>query len=728
MENCRVNLQTKKPVPIVILAVIAVFVTLTAAVTARCQVRASFVESRIKLDGFLREPDWKSADVVTGFTQMELVEGDPATEKTEVRILVDDENLYIGVMCFDSEPGGIIHRELKWDGDLSGDDSFELVLDTYHDRRMGFYFGVNPNGTQVDATFRSGSTTNFLTGLNREWDAIWEVAAVITDRGWSCEIMIPFKSLRFPTSDTQTWGVNFRRTIRRKNEEVLWRGWARNAGLLLLTQAGTLEIPGTVRPGKQVDVKPYILGGVENVRGKGSDDILKTGLEVKYGITSNMTIDLTTNTDFAQIESDREVINLTRFDIHYPEKRDFFLEGSDTFDFTQGGTRLFYSRRIGITPDRREQPILGGIKLTQKTGSYRLGVLAMRTKEKYGYPGANYTVARVKKDIFNQSYLGFILTNKYDETGHDNSVYGVDWGLKTDRFLGDKNLDIQGYLCGSMTDGRNDRNNAGRIYISYPNDFIDSFILYHALDEQFNPELGFARRVGIENYIWYTTISPRPDIPYIKKLVFKPCNMNYTTDMKGKLISRTVEIRPFGFVSDAGDEFYFSYRNEYDYVEKEFVKFDKLVFKQGVHDWWFYDTSFTSSRSRPVSFKLSTRWGDYYDGRRTAYSLGVTLKTNEHYAFSTDASVNDITIGDVNLVTREYGGRLSIDVTTRLSTSTFIQYNNETRRVNTNFRLHYIPKIGSDLYLVYNHLMDEEDDFRTLQNAAMLKMDYIYRF
>ena len=198
--------------------------------------------------------------------------------------------------------------------------------------------------------------------------------------------------------------------------------------------------------------------------------------------------------------------------------------------------------------------------------------------------------------------------------------------------------------------------------------------------------------------------------------------------MKGKLISRTVEIRPLGFVTDAGDEFYFTYKNEYDYVEMEFTKFDRLVFKQGVHNWWFYNTAFTTSRSRPVSLRLSTRWGDYYNGDMTSYGYSITFKTNEHYAFSTDASIKDISIDNADIITREYGGRLSIDFSTRLSTSTFIQYNNETKQANVNFRLHYIPKIGSDVYLVYNHLVDEEDDYRTLQNAAMLKMDYIYRF
>lgn len=723
MNRTAVSLSGKNMIHALAIAAVLFFST-----TVQAQIQGTYIETDIRRDGILNETAWEQAEVITGFTQMELQEGAPATEKTEVRILFDDNNLYIGVKCYDSEPDKIIHKELKWDGSLSSDDSFEIVFDTYHDKRMGFYFGINPNGAQVDATFRSGSETNNLTSLNSEWDAIWEAAAVITNDGWSCEIEIPFKSLRFPTSDAQTWGVNFRRKIRRKNEEVLWRGWSRNVGLLQLTQAGTLEIERPVRAGRQIDIKPYVLAGVEKETGKDIDDINKYGLDMKYGITSNMTLDLTVNTDFAHIESDREIINLSRFDLYYPEKREFFLEGSDTFDFTQGGTRLFYSRRIGITPNRLPQQILGGAKLTQKAGSYRLGVLTMQTDSEHGYPGANYTVARVKKDILEQSYIGFIATNRIDEDHHDNQVYGLDWVLRTDRFLGNRNLDIQGYLSGSVTDGRCNESSAGRVYISYPNDLINSYFLYHALDEQFNPEIGFARNVGIKNYIWFTTLSPRPNLPFIKKLVIKPFNFNYTTDMEGTLQFRDIEIRPFGFITNSDDEFLFNINNDYDYVwETDFKIYGNIV-PSKVYNNWFYKAEYHGNRKRSVSLDMTTRWGDFYNGTSDSYGTAVTFKTGSHWSLSADAEYNKITIGDAVIIARDYGTRVSVDVSTRLSTSTFIQYNNETGRVNTNFRLRYIPRVGSDLFLVYNHLMDEENDFKTLQNAAMLKLDYIYRF
>ena len=694
--------------------------------TALAQVNPLYITDNIKLDGYLTDDAWKAAEPVSGFTQMELVEGDPASEKTEVRVLYDDETIYVGFKCYDSDPSGILAKQLKRDGSLGSDDNVTVVFDTYHDMRTGYSFAVNPNGARLDATFRSGNSETSVT--NDDWDAIWDARAVITPDGWSAEIAIPFKSLRYPTTDILTWGINFERSIRRKNEMVLWRGWKRNQGILLLSQAGTMVIDKSIGRGRGIDVKPYVLAGVEKVEGEDLDDVTKVGLDVKYNITSNMTLDLTTNTDFAHIESDREVINLSRFDIYYPEKRDFFLEGSDTFDFTQGGTRLFYSRRIGITPDREEQRILGGAKLTQKAGSYRLGALTMQTEAENGYPSTNYSIVRAKKDILEQSYIGFIATNKVDEDDHDNQVIGVDWILRTDKFLGDRNLDVQGYLSGSMTDGHMHESSAGRLYISYPNDLVNSFILYHALDEQFNPEMGFARTVGIKNYIWFTTLQPRPDIPHIKKLVLKPFDFNYTTDMDGVLLFRDVEIRPIGFVTDSGDEFSFSIKNDYDYIyETDFSIFGTAI-DPGVYNNWYYDMSFSSSSQRNVSVSLSGRVGDYFSGSNDGFSTAVTYKSGSRYSFTADAEYTQLDLAGTEIIARDYGGRVGIDFSTRLSTSTFLQYNNETGRVNVNFRLRFIPRAGSDLYLVYNHLMDERDRYRTLQNAAILKMDYIFRF
>ncbi|MHB9031388.1 MAG: DUF5916 domain-containing protein, partial [Candidatus Latescibacterota bacterium] len=495
----------------------------------------------IRLDGALSEPDWGSAAPVSGFTQQELTEGAPASEQTEVRILMDDDHLYIGVLCFDSEPVRIIRRELKWDGALENDDSFVVALDTYRDRRLGFKFTVNPNSARGDATFQSDGKDS------AQWDGIWEAVSRVTDSGWSCEIAIPFKTLRFPATGAQEWGINFRRVIRRKNEEVLWRGWRRDEGINHLASAGTLVIPERVKTGHQLDLIPYVLSGAEKLRGAGTDDVFKYGLDLRYGISSNTSLELTAKTDFAQVESDRDVINLTRFSITYPEKRDFFLENMETFDFTQYTTRLFYSRKIGIDPVTRESiPILGGAKLTQKRGGTRLGFLSVQTEEQGAVPTTNYSVFRVKQDFLRLSTVGFMATSVYDAGGHDSQLAAADFILKTDRFLGKRNLVLDGYLGQAINDNRTEDGLSGRINLSYPNDLINSFLLYQFIQPAFNPEVSYVQRTGIQTYIVHVQLHPRPRVPFVKKLTIQPLDFNDTVAMDGRQLTRIYESKPLG--------------------------------------------------------------------------------------------------------------------------------------------------------------------------------------
>jgi hypothetical protein len=689
------------------------------------QITSTAINTPIHLDGSLSEKCWESAQVISDFTQRELTEGAAPTEKTEVRIIHDEGTLYIGIKCFDSQPDAILHKELKWDTALGSDDKIGVVIDTYHDKRQGFGFSVNPNGARDDGTFLSDQA------LNYQWDGIWEAASKITDYGWSSEIAIPFKTLRFPTTDQQEWGINFLRVIARKHEEVVWRSWRREEGVTHLASAGTLMIPYHVTRGRQLDVTPYVLSGGQKVRTLETDNVFKYGVDLKYGISSNTTLDLTTKTDFAQIESDKDVINLTRFPIQYPEKRDFFLEGLETFDFTQGGTKLFYSRKIGIDPNTREAiPILGGGKLTQKKGGYRLGVLTVQTEDTPGLPSTNYTVVRVRKDVLVQSYIGFIATSVADTKNHDNQVLGMDFGYKTDKFLGNKNFEIQGYLTGSSNDGVKHDNLAGRVYFYYPNDLINWYGLYHALDKNFNPGIGFASRVGIKNYIWQLQITPRPNLPYIKKLVFKPFDINYTTAMNGTLQTRYEEIRPLGFIFNSGDVLDFKIWNKYDFIDNPlgYNIFGSTVIPRGVYTWWYSEIAYTGSRTRPVALDFNANLGDHYNGTRTYISSSLSFKRTKYYALAADMTFNDISVGNDRFTTREYGGHVGVDLNTRLSSSVFVQYNNSSRLVTTNFRIHYIPRVGSDIYLVYNNVTNEQYDYRAEQNAALLKLNYTYQF
>ncbi|MFC1508655.1 DUF5916 domain-containing protein [Candidatus Omnitrophota bacterium] len=722
---------------------------------AKKNLTAKRIEGHIKLDGFLNDTAWKSAVPLSDFTQRELHEGEEPTEKTEVTVLYDEDKLYIGIVCYDSEPERIIRKELMWDGDIEGDDMFTVVLDTFNDQRSGFVFSTNANGAMYDGLIKN------VEEINEDWDGNWEVRGRVTNYGWTAEMVIPFMTLRFPQNGVQNWGINFRRMIRRKNEEVLWTAWSRDDGILQIAKAGQLTGLEGIKRGKRTELKPYVLGALEKDNGDPLNRSFKYGLDVKYPLTSELTLDFTTKTDFAQVESDKERINITRFNMQYPEKRDFFLEGAEIFDFSMStsnydAVKLFYSRRIGITPDpdRQEVPILGGVKLSGKAGRYNLGVMSMQTDETYitdddgnrnYYPSTNYTTARVKRDIFKQSYIGILVTSVNRDKQPDNpltdnaetdrfmnklnnNMAALDFAYNTTSFLGDKNFIVQGYLGASQTPGLEDGNVAGRLSVDYPNDLVDIYFAYHSIGNNFNPELGFLRRHGVQEYKSEMTWMPRFNIPFIKKLSIQPYSISYLTDRSARMVERIFEVRPLGFEMENGDEFTLERHWHYDYVDYEYDVFDDIVMKVGGYRFAHWFIRYQSVKSRPVSVDLMYSRGGYMNGKRHYYGAELTYKINRFIMLVPDFSIYDVRLPDRSFIARNSTLRVQTNLSTRLISSTFIQWNNEDHEAAMNFRIHYIPKIGSDLYIAYNQFWDEEDDFRTLYNTGIVKVDYLIRF
>ena len=682
--------------------------------------------SSINLDGLLDEPSWENATPATDFIQRELEEGSPATEKTEVKILYDKENLYIGVICYDKEPGKIIHNELIVDGELENDDNFSLILDTFNDKRSGFYFCINPNGARQDGKISSRSSMRSYGGVNEDWNGIWDVAANIADYGWSAEIVIPFKTLRFPHNEIQNWGINFRRKIARKNEEILWCSWRRDDGLFQLTKSGMLCNLKDIKRGKHIEFKPYTLGGMEKEEGEHNNN-LKYGLDVKYPLTSDLTLDLTTFTDFAQVEADRTRINLTRFDLYYPEKRDFFLEGAEIFEFGTQYTSPFYSRRIGLSPEREQVPILGGVKLTGKTGSYNLGIINMQTDKKNDYPSSNYSIVRIKKDVLEKSYIGFIATNLYNADKNKNQALGIDFAYITNKFLKNKNFEISGYLADSNTNGVNHGTRSGRFFMLYENDLLYVNLLHDVVGENYKPEIGFVQRGGIKQNTAGIAFASRSLIPYSQKIWCRQ-DTDYITDMNNRLLTRTMKFMPVYLIMKTNDVFYFSVNNSYEYLDEDFNIFSDFKIPQGIYEWWYNVINMSSSPTRPLSFDFDYQWGDFYNGKRTLYDTGINYKLNRYLSFTSNMTFNNISFHTKHFEAKEYLLRLNINFSPRLTSRTYIQWNNEDEIANINFRIHFIPKIGSDLFFVYNHLFDSEEDYRTLYNTAITKIAYQISF
>jgi len=396
------------------------------------QLRAHRINSNIELDGLLNEAYWQATEAASDFRQIQPLEGQPATEKTEVRILYDEDNLYLGVICYDAEPARIVAQKLQRDSRLADDDTFGFVLDTYHDHRHAYFFSTNPNGAEEDGQVVDGA---FDPDLN--WDGVWEVRAKIHEHGWSAEFKIPLWNLKFKSLPIQNWGINFTRIIKRKTEQANWASWSRdNGGFLRISRAGDLLDLQDLKPGFNLQVKPYALGKSQRDRLLTAfplrDEKFDAGVDVKYGLTSNLTLDATLNTDFAQVEADVEQINLTRFPLFFPEKREFFLENASTYQFGEPGffgpppIFLFFSRRIGISDQGEIVPIIAGGRLTGKIGKFNIGALDILTDNTQAGPKSHFTVARVTRDVFQRSRVGAIFTNRANIGRDHQQAYGVD--------------------------------------------------------------------------------------------------------------------------------------------------------------------------------------------------------------------------------------------------------------------------------------------------------------
>ncbi|HWP85765.1 MAG TPA: DUF5916 domain-containing protein, partial [Terriglobia bacterium] len=535
---------------------------------------------RIELDGVLEEAVWERAQPATNFLQQDPDFGQPATEKTEVRVVFDRERLYLGVICFDSEPDKMRGIQRRRDEFLSSDDRFMWVLDPYFDGRTGYFFEINPSGLMGDS----------LLGMEdgRQWDGIWTAKVRRSQIGWAAEIEIPFRTLNFDPQ-APAWGINFQRTVRRKSEESLWTGIPRNQGLRRLTNTGRLEGIREVSQGIGLDLKPYVLGTAFAAPGRGQEHTVvqaDLGGDIFYSLTPSLRANFTLNTDFAQTEVDERQVNLTRFSLFFDEKRDFFLEGSGFFDFASNDAfdddvRVFpfFSRRIGLSENREPQKIEFGTKLTGQIGRQDVGLLHVRTGEDRGLPGDDFLVGRLKRRIFSQSYVGGLFTRRARRgEGEALHTWGLDTVLATSSFLGDQNLEFRGFLLGaSPGPGRSGDNLAFGAEMEFPNDPWDLSFAYREVRKNFDPAVGFVARTAYRRYNPFVTYAPRPSgHPWIRSFEFN-ADLEFQTDLQNDLLTRILEMKVFGLETHSGDNFEFTITPNYERLEEDFEISDGVV-------------------------------------------------------------------------------------------------------------------------------------------------------
>lgn len=696
------------------------------------------------LDGRLSKNEWKHAAVVTDFTQKEPREGAPASERTFVLTFYTDDHIYFGILCFDRQPERIVAYEMRRDASLSDNDYFEIIIDTYHDQRNAYYFATNCLGARLDAEIKAEGAH-----INWDWDGIWTSVGRRTKHGWSAEVAIPFKTLRFKDQEDLTWGINFARYIARKREEAYWSPVSRDDdydryGKFKASKFGVLRGLTNVRPQQIFEVKPYTVGGVQ-----GSFSDFNTfeqradfGLDAKIHLTSGLVSDITVNTDFAQVEADREQVNLSRFDLFFPEKRDFFLEGLDIFNigeeqFGSPSTLLFYSRRIGLNQDPetfhfREVPITGGLKVTGKEGAYEIGALNVFTQDlsyvnrfgsRINVPRTNYAAFRLKRDVLNRSSVGIMALSKDEVEGnHYNRTLAADA-----IFAFDNNLSVQGYVAKTFTPGLKGKDYSGHVNIHWGNDKFSTRARFTDIGENFNPEMGFLLWRDIRRYHGNFTYSPRPNIAHFRQM-YIAADAEFTTDHNNQLQFRTLSSGVYNLFQDES-HLYFGVINYYDRVPAPGFHIGEAFIPAGVYTYNVFGFSYGSDQSRKWSTGLEIASGGFYNGLFAGVSVSQRFRPTDRFGVDLywDWNRVDVPFPNGEFSTNVFAGRLKYSFTPNLFAKTYVQWNRFQNRLISNFLLHFIYAPGSDLYLVYNEDWDtsgQRDAVRTL----LAKVTYLLNF
>ncbi|HYJ65993.1 MAG TPA: DUF5916 domain-containing protein, partial [Parafilimonas sp.] len=648
------------------------------------------------------EAIWNSAQRINNFTQRELNYGEPASERTESAILYDKNNLYIGVWCYQKNPEKIVAKYMSRDFDYETDDAFGVLISPFNDGRNGYLFVINPNGARTDLQVSWEND-------NIDWNGVWDAKTFRNNSGWFAEIVLPFNTLQFRRDSVKTWAINFGRKISYKNEEDRWQGWSRDYSFENFSNTGILVGIKDIGYAKHFEFKPYGLGGFEKNANEKTNYRGKLGADLNVNITPTLKLNLTTNTDFAQVEVDKIQTNLTRFNLYYPEKREFFLESANNFEVYLGNdNEIFYSRTIGI---QNLQPvnIIGGARLFGKVGRNNIGFLSLETASVDSIPATNNTALRYKYDIGKQSYIGGILTSKINR-GYANQVIGVDANYTTSSFLKNKNFVLAGLIAQSIDNYKAKNNSlAYRLYCDYPNDVVDHYIAISSVQQNFDPELGFLTRKNYNNFNWHLDLAPRWFAKWgIKQMNFELWQLSYyVTQSTGKVESWQNETRPFGFILKSGESFEFNLQQSYDRLDVPFNLTDAAIIPVGRYHMHNTEFQFSTYQSRKLWIQLFYNWGNFYSGKIKTFQVSTGINFSKHFNSTTDYIYNFITLLEANVNSNQLAQYFTYAFTTKIDLSLFAQWNSLDDVMFFNFRLHWIPKIGSDLYVVYNRGYDQ---------------------
>jgi hypothetical protein len=688
---------------------------------------------RIRIDGRLDEAVWAMAEAITDFTQRDPVEGGTPSERTEIRVMYDRDALYIGGMFYDSDPSGIIGHQRRRNAGLGSDDRFMWILDTFGDGRTGYFFETNPAGLLGDGILTPGSGAP----LNKSWDGIWEVRTTIHDEGWTAEIRIPFTTLNFDPA-VDAWGINFQRTIRRKNEEILWRGYRRNQALTRPIHAGRMVGIRDVSQGRGVEIRPFFTTsgdqgasggaapGAPGAPGAGSEwrSTGKTGADLTWSVTPSLRAAFTLNTDFAEVEVDQRRVNLTRFPVRFPEQREFFLEGSGVFSFAPSSSPSpFFSRRIGLVAGE-PVPIRAGTRLVGQVGRSEIGFYQLRTGETSlgeptsprSVPAEDFTVARLKQAFFRQSHLGVIYTRRAQvsdgwETPDQHTV-GFDADFYTSSFLGRYNAQLEAFWVGHTDavaggwDGLEDRRTRG-VRVNFPNDVIRFHSSIREFGEGYDPAVGFVTRRGFRRTQPTLTYSPRPEsIEQIRQLQFQ-FFFEYLTDLENRLLTRTFQVKPLEIQFESGDRISVDYERQFERLDRAFSVYQAvdgpIRIQPGDYEVSGWEVSVNTAGRRRVFGNASLARGEFWSGDRTEVSGSVSTRPIPGLSLGTTLQRNAVDLPQGSFTTHLARMSGEMEFSPLLSLAGNVQYDDVSEVVGLFARLRWIMRPGSDLFLVWTH-------------------------
>ena len=730
---------------------IASLIALAAAGQAdRPALTALAVDEGPTIDGDLSDAVWQRAERGGDFVQHEPQDLVPSTERTEFRVVYTPSTIYFAVEAFDSDPSRIVAKEMERDSQVSQDDSILILLDTFHDRRNAFAFETNANGARTDTL-----VTDEGADLNVEWDGIWTVAARRTAEGWVAEIAIPLSTLRFDPSLTN-WGLNIQRHIARKREVAHWAGLSREFNVAAqiasdlqpvhrVSMAGELRGLGGLKPSQQLQVKPFVtVGATESPGTDESDEDGDVGLDVKWGITKSLALDLTYNTDFAEVEVDDQQVNLTRFSLFFPEKREFFLENAGIFDFGPPQResfeppilKAFFSRRMGLESGE-EVPMEWGARVTGRVSGWNLGLLRVRTDRFEGsgvsVEATDFTVARAKRNLGERSTIGAIVTERDPSSDSLNRVFGLDFDYKPTARTAvggfwSTSRDEEGLLESGTTGSREVDGGAYGFNLDYQSRTLTATLDVQEIDTDYRPEIGFLLRNDVTRINPRVQWLPRIEKGFVRSWFTEALMDYYETSSLDRLESRRVEVAPIGMRTKGEHRWRLSYVGEAERLDEPFEIFPGVVIPPGSYSWDGAEFAIFSNQSRVVGVRGRVSHGDFYEGERTSSSMTVPVRGSKRFQSQTSWIYNDIDLPqgafEINLVQQ----RFDITFTPDLRINAIAQYNDAAETLGVNIRFNWIYRPGADLYVVYNENWTAPtlSSLDTTQRQLIVKFTYLF--